>query len=326
MKTTLTALLVAASLVVAGCGSQNSDTQGDSLKGTITISGAWALYPMAVKWAEEFKKIHPHVRFDISAGGAGKGMADALSGAADIGLVSRDVYPAEREKGAVPIGVAKDAVIPVANADNPVIEKLLRTGITRKRFEDIWIKGALTDWSEVVAPATESVRPATAAINVYTRSDACGAAATWAKFLGYNQEDLNGTGVYGDPGIAEAVRRDTQGIGYNNINFAYDAHTKRPVKGLVIVPIDLDENGRIDEGEDFYRTRDEIVRAIVDGVYPSPPARPLYFVTKGAPESAATARFVQWVLTDGQQYIDEAGYVSLSDETLKNEQEKTRTW
>jgi len=31
----------------------------DDLKGTINISGAFALYPITVKWAQEFKKIHP---------------------------------------------------------------------------------------------------------------------------------------------------------------------------------------------------------------------------------------------------------------------------
>ncbi|HEX3009128.1 MAG TPA: substrate-binding domain-containing protein, partial [Bacteroidales bacterium] len=55
------------------------------LKGRITISGAFALYPMAVKWAEEFRKLNPQVKIDISAGGAGKGMTDAISKVADIG-------------------------------------------------------------------------------------------------------------------------------------------------------------------------------------------------------------------------------------------------
>lgn len=49
------------------------------LQGEIQLSGAFALYPMAVKWAEEFRKIHPKVRIDISAGGAGKGITDALA-------------------------------------------------------------------------------------------------------------------------------------------------------------------------------------------------------------------------------------------------------
>ncbi len=61
------------------------------LSGTVTLSGAWALYPMAVRWAEEFKKVHPGVRIDVQAGGAGKGMADALMGMADFGMVSREI-------------------------------------------------------------------------------------------------------------------------------------------------------------------------------------------------------------------------------------------
>ena len=81
--------------------------------GTITLSGAWALYPMAVRWAEEFTKIHPDVHVDIGAGGAGKGMEDALVGAVDLGMVSRDVSPAEIERGAWWVSVTRDAVVPV---------------------------------------------------------------------------------------------------------------------------------------------------------------------------------------------------------------------
>ena len=86
------------------------------LQGEIQLSGAFALYPMAVKWAEEFRKIHPKVRIDISAGGAGKGITDALAKVVDLGMVSRDIYPQELEKGAFPIAVVKDAVVPTMNS------------------------------------------------------------------------------------------------------------------------------------------------------------------------------------------------------------------
>ena len=70
-------------------------------------------------------------------------------------------------------------------------------------------------------------------ISVYTRSDSCGAAETWAQYLGKkNQEDLKGVGVYGDPGLAEAVRKDLLGIGYNNLGFAYDFKAGLPLEGL----------------------------------------------------------------------------------------------
>ena len=70
----------------------------NNLKGDISLSGAFALYPMVVKWAEEFKKIHPNVRIDISGGGAGKGMTDALAKVVDLGMVSRDVYDVKQRK------------------------------------------------------------------------------------------------------------------------------------------------------------------------------------------------------------------------------------
>ena len=39
-------------------------------------------------------------------------MADALANAVDIGMVSREIYPVEEEKGAFWVPVAKDAVFP----------------------------------------------------------------------------------------------------------------------------------------------------------------------------------------------------------------------
>ncbi|HOX05239.1 MAG TPA: extracellular solute-binding protein [Planctomycetota bacterium] len=272
----------------------------------ITMSGAWALYPMGVRWGEEYKKLHPEVRFDISAGGAGKGVTDALTGAADIGMVSRDLSAAELEKGAWFVTVTKDAVVPMINAAHPQAEKLLAKGATRETLTGIWVGGTVKTWGQVLGDSSAE------AISVFSRSDACGAAETWAKYLGNKkQEDLKGTAVYGDPGLAAAVAKDPLGIGFNNVNFAYDAKTGKPVPGVRPLPIDVDGSGAVEPKENFYATRDELVKAIADGRYPSPPARGLHFVSKGAPDRPAVAAFVRWVLTDGQKFVPESGYVNL---------------
>lgn len=292
------------------------------LQGTIRVSGAWALYPMVVKWSEEFQKIHPDVRIDLSAGGAGKGMADVLGGMVDIGMVSRGIYPEEIEKGAFWVAVTKDAVVPTVNEANPALEDLLSTGITKQALIDLWIMGAKTTWGEVVGADADADADVADDIHVYTRSDACGAAKTWATFLGeYHQEDLRGVAVYGDPGLAEAVRQDALGIGYNNLNFAYDAKTGVPVTGIRVIPIDLNENGLIDENENFYGTKFELMEAIETGAYPSPPARDLNLVTKGVP-TGLTKEFIDWCLTEGQQYVTETGYVPLPEEKIEAERKK----
>ena len=276
----------------------------------VTISGAWALYPMAVKWAEEFGKIHPDARIEVTAGGAGKGMADALAGMVDIGMVSRAIYKEETDKGAWGAAVAKDAVIPTISSQNPFLKEILKKGIKKESFIGIWVRGDVKYWEDVLGGLQANM------INAYTRSDACGAAETWAKYLGKKQEDLKGTGVYGDPGIAEAVKNDSLGIGFNNVNFAYDPNTKAQVSGIRVLPIDLNDNGQIDPDEDFYATRDDILAAIEQDRYPSPPARDLYFVCNGKPTRAAVVDFLKWVLTDGQRYVPESGYIKLTQDKL----------
>jgi phosphate transport system substrate-binding protein len=267
---------------------------------------------MVVQWADEYQKTHKDVQFDISAGGAGKGMSDVLAGAVDIAMVSREVRTEETDQGAKAFGVVKDAVVMTVSANNPVLDQLLATGITPEKGAAVWMTGEITTWGQLVGTDDSSK------INVYTRADACGAAEVWALFLGGKaQEDLQqGVGVQGDPVVAETVRKDALGVGYNNIGFAYDTATGQPVEGLRIVPIDLNGDGQISADEDFYATKKDVAAAIADGTYPSPPARPLYLVTKGDPKGAA-ADFIRWTLTDGQQFVDAAGYVQLNAEQLQ---------
>ncbi len=306
-----TMLVLILSLCLAGCTSPAETVSGSSgLEGTITVSGAFALYPMMIRWGEEFHKLHPGVTFDISAGGAGKGMADALNGAVDIGMVSRPIFEAEAEKGAFWVAAAKDAVVATANASNPVLEPLLDHGLTRDVAEGIWITGKVSTWGQMVGgEAGEQV-------HVYTRADACGAAQTWAQYLGdYAQEDLQGIAVQADPGVAEAVSQDVLAIGYNNLNFAYNADTGKPVEGVRIVPLDLNENGQIDPDERFYETKTDLMQAIAEERYPSPPSRALNLVTRGKPDGLVKT-FLEWIMTDGQQYLEEVGYVHLSQQQL----------
>jgi phosphate transport system substrate-binding protein len=314
-------LIIIAAVLAVGCTTSPSNTSsfpsnssGSASTGItekITISGAFALYPIMVKWADEYQKVNPNVKIDVSAGGAGKGMTDALSGMVDLGMVSRDISPDEASQGAVWVAVTKDAVVVTASSDNPVLADLQSKGINRSVFKQIFVNETITNWGQVVG------RPdVTQKINLYTRSDACGAADVWAKYLGYKQEDLNGVGVFGDPGLADAVKSDRLSIGYNNIGFAYDANTSKPLSGLVIIPLDKNDNGKIDSDEQVYATRSDIVNAINTGQYPSPPARELNLVTKGS-FSGPTLKFVRWILTDGQQYVEESGYIALPKERIE---------
>jgi len=309
--------LLALIILIIAANLAPTKSSAQEVSGNISISGAFALYPITVKWAEEFKKKNPKVKIDIQAGGAGKGITDVLSKVTDIGLVSRDLNNAEYKKKAFAIAVTKDAVIPTISTTSPYKAVLYKRGIKKEALNNIFITGKYKTWN---ALGFKSRAP----IHVYTRSDAAGAAETWAHYFGKKQEDLQGVAVFGDPGLAEAVKRDPTGIGFNNIVYIYDTKTNKPTNGLVPIPLDLNNNGKLDPDENFYNDIDQLIAAIVAGKYPAPPARDLYFVTNGKPNNPAVKAFIKYILTDGQKFVTEAGYIKLSNEKLKKELEKVK--
>jgi phosphate transport system substrate-binding protein len=320
MKNFSIVLLSLLIIFVSGCKSSTSNKQpGTSeLTGYISLSGAFALYPMAVMWADEFRKENPGVKIDISAGGAGKGIADALSKMIDLGMVSREISPQEIAKGAWFIALTKDAVLPTVNAGNPFLKELEKTGVKKENLIKLYVTGEIKTWEELIG------KPAKTPIHIYTRSDACGAAAMWALFLGHTQEDLTGTGVFGDPGVADAVKNDIYGLGFNNVNYVYDITSRNKFGKMEVLPVDFNGNGKIDINENNYQTLDKINSAIVKGDYPSPPARDLYFVSNGKPEKKEVIAFIEWILTKGQKFVPQAGYVPLSEEKIKTELAKIK--
>ncbi len=237
------------------------------------------------------------MKIDVSAGGAGKGAADAIAGLVDIGMVSRDPDPAEIKKGVVPVYILHDAVYPVISDKNPVLADLLKKGVKRKNWIDIYITGKITTWDGAVG------RKVGKSIHVYTRSDSCGAAASWAAYLGKKQEDLRGVGIYGDPGLLEAAKRDLIGIGFSNFSYVF-TREGLVVKGAKLVPIDSNENGLADPDE-IYNDRETAIKAIRAGRYPA--TRRNYFFVKGKPKGLVK-EFIGFALSDeGTKIVDEVG-------------------
>lgn len=295
---------------LSGCTTQKENT--------IKISGAYSLYPMMVVWANEYQKLHPNVSIDVTSGGAGKGMSDALGGTVNLGMVSRDVTPEEAAQGIIAVAVVEDAVLATINSANPVINNITQTGLTKQQLKDIFITRTITTWGQVIGDASN-----TDPIRVYSRSDVCGAAETWAKYLGeYTQDDFptveEVSKVKGDDSMSQAVSGDPLAIGYSNVNYIYSNATHQPKTRLAVVPLDLNENGTLDADENFYQNRDDIVNAELNDIIPAPPSRLVYLVTLNN-FTGITKDFVLWILTEGQQYTFANGYGAIPSDILDDQ-------
>lgn len=282
------------------------------VEGTIRVVGADAMVPLMKHLGKEFGKLHPKVKVEVSGGGAGKGLKEAIAGTADLGMVSRALESDEAERCSA-VSVAKDAVFATVSANNPAAKTLVEKGLTKKALKAIWLAGKESTWGGLTGGESAD------RVIVLTREDACGAAEVWAKFLGATQGDLQGKPVKGDLGIADALRKDPRALGYNNLQAAYDLAKGSYAEGLIAVPIDVNENGKVDP-EERITTKEKAFAAIASGAYPAPPARALNLVAKGK-FSGAPLEFVRWILGDGQKAAAAAGYIPLdkasADKALK---------
>jgi phosphate transport system substrate-binding protein len=113
------------------------------------------------------------------------------------------------------------------------------------------------------------------------------------------------------------------GIGFNSYPFIYDLKTGKKFPGIEVIPIDVNGNGTIDPDENFYDNIKLFEKAVNDGKYPSPPTRNLYFLLKaGKSPQKEVVDFFQWVLTDGQKFLAQAGYVPLPNKDLQGSLKK----
>jgi phosphate transport system substrate-binding protein len=90
----------------------------------------------------------------------------------------------------------------------------------------------------------------------------------------------------------------------------------------VVLPVDANGSGQA-EAEEVLDTKAKAMQAVASGKYPSPPARALNLVTKGKP-SGLLQDFIVWAMTDGQQYVDSAGYIPLTPELLSEGLQKIK--
>jgi len=287
-------------------------------KSVLTLSGAFAIYPTAIAWGEEFQKSNPGAKIEVSAGGAGKGAADCIAGLVDIGMVSRDPDPSELAKGITAIPISQDGVFVIIDEKNPFSNKIVEKGFTREILYNLYINKKKLTFEEILSIPMEK----NFSLNVYTRSDSCGAAATFAKFLGnFKQENLDGIGVNSDPQMINAVLNDSNGISYVNFSYAFGKDGK-VFPEVKVVPIDANGNGMIEENEKI-SSREDAIKTINSSNYPI--SRKNYFFVKGNMKESVK-NFISFCLSDkGTSILNECGTsIPLPEEERKEIQNRIK--
>lgn len=233
---------------LSACSSSASNNGG--LQGKIILTGSSTVAPLASELGKRFEEEHPNVRVDIQTGGSSRGLADARSGQADIGMMSRDL--ANDENDVTAHAIARDGVAIVIHTDNPVTE------LTPDQVVDLY-KGEITQWSAVGGNDTP--------ISVVNKAEGRSTLDVFLKHFELENSDVKAQVIIGDneQGI-KTVTGNPDAIGYVSIGAAENSIARdEPLKLLPLEGIEPS------------------TASVQNGSFPL--SRTLNFVTSGEPKT-----------------------------------------
>jgi len=313
MKTKFYFLFVIIILLLDSCTSKTSRKEVTVLSHSdlITISGAYAMAPIMQVWMTEFQKSHPYVKFKMDINGTGQGLNELLAGKIDLAMVSEEI-PKGKDSMLWISPVARLGVVPVISARNPYLKAIMEKGISKEKLVSLFSGNNIITWGELTG--TSSKDP----VKIYMRGDTSGATATLARYLSIDLAQIHGTSVKGETELINQVKSDPLALSYCNFIYAFDPARQVFLDDLKVVPISMTGKEKSEGAQKIFDTYEHLQRAMWLGKYPSTLIRDLDLVSKGKPRTREIIDFIYWIITDGQRFIADNGYIELHSSEVQN--------
>ncbi len=243
-----------------------------AVEGKLTLTGSSTVAPLALEMAKRFEKQNPGVRIDVQSGGSSRGIADARSGAAQIGLVSRALKAEERDL--IAHTVALDGISIILHRSNPV------ASLSDAQIKAIYT-GQVRNWRDVGGPDLP--------ITVVNKAEGRSTLELFLHYFELSNSQIKPQVVIGDnaQGI-KTVAGSPGAIGYVSIGAAdYEARQGTAIKLLPMGGVAAS------------------VAQVRAGKFPL--SRPLNLVTRGEPTGLALA-FIQFAKSKAAHDLVEAQF------------------
>ena len=274
-------------------------------KSPLILGGTKFTYPLVEAWITAYKQANPTASIKLVE--KGQEGFDKVN----VRIASYDVVKEPLKENEVATAVSRYALLPVANANNTLAQKAQRKGIKQEDLKKLFLEDPEDDFEGKKVEDT---------YQIYTRSAKVCSSITFANYLGGSYDDIVGKRIAGDDKhLLEAIKKDSAGITYSNASYLYDLKTRTLNSGILVLPVDLNGNGKLDKTEQLYQNLDVLLTYLEKN--PEEKAistEKVYFVTDGKTENEELTRFVAWIRNEGQTLSSALGFLNLHGEDEKS--------
>ena len=274
-----------------------------SQKGIINVFTSPDLYNLTMKWVSEYGNLNPKLKINVVKT-ADNNVAGLLNTNEGIGFIADKSYSALNNQSIWNMVVGRDVIVPVMNAANPFRDEIYRKGITAEGLTRILENSEKQNWGMLVGNAQNiSDIP----LHYYIMNDPSTFSGV-ENFLNTNRFNSEGIKTASGQEMISAIQKDPNALGFCKLIQIMDIKNQSLAENIKLVPIDKNGNGKIDYMENIYDNLQAFSRGVWIGKYPKVLSSNIYSVSSGKPKSETELAFLNWVLTDGQQFLNANGY------------------
>lgn len=199
--------------------------------------------------------------------------------------------------------IGREVFVPVMNQGNPWLQQIKETGISPEEFSRAYCAKENLAWSSLVDEGSN------AKLNAYRISDAS-FEKYLSDFLRVSDENLGGKILGSCEDVMHAVSADRYGIGFCKLS-QLQGMGGINTNNVCAVPIDINENSRIDQFEAYFGSVDDLARGVWIGKYPTSLTSRIYVVYNQRLSGENETAFIKWLVSDGQAYFNDYGLSTL---------------
>ena len=256
----------------------------------VNIKAPGFVRPLVERWIAEYQKINSDLSFQL---GQKKDNAIIF------------VLEEKGEKKEETVFFGRYAIVPFTGKDSEAAAL-----IAKKKLNDKRIKNLLFEKDDLSEEKSDKLE---GKLHIYTGAQSFSVALPYAAAYGLTAADYRGKRIQGDDRfLNKAVGEDAWGLGISALGNLYDLQSRHLKDQLQVAS--LDDSKKID----LTASLDEVLEALETHTVEGIDVEKIGFAFDV--NNLQLNRFVNWVLTEGQQYLHEYGLLTLSQKDLISQQ------
>ena len=221
----------------------------------LIITSSPELSDLTSNWVREFTRLNPAVNITI-------GNFNGNEAGNNLSFISDEYREAVNDETKWKMIIGHDAIVPVINSKNPMLEEIWLQGVSSGVFSELISDPDKMNWASIIDGGENAEVKFYMIDNEYVKTGIAG-------FTKTDPSKINGIMLATSADVISAVQNDLYAIGFCKLKDIRKADTDEMLGNINLLPIDKNSNGRIDNFENIYKSPDTFSRGVWIGKYPN---------------------------------------------------------